>query len=107
MASIGGRKLEVTMSHVLTAIALAALAIVPCTTAIGLDASFGTTISAASKKSTPARREEIGQIACTVTGCYRIPPNCHPQTGTTGTDSPLASILSCAVFPVIGTDKDA
>ena len=24
-----------------------------------------------------------GQIACTVTGCHRIPPNCHPQMGYT------------------------
>jgi hypothetical protein len=27
------------------------------------------------------RREAEGQIACTVFGCHRIPPNCHPATG--------------------------
>lgn len=27
--------------------------------------------------------ERSGQIACTVAGCQRIPPNCHPQTGYT------------------------
>lgn len=25
--------------------------------------------------------QQTGQIACTVAGCRRIPPNCHPQTG--------------------------
>jgi hypothetical protein len=39
------------------------------------------TLSAASKKSTSARRPETGQIACTISGCQRIPPNCHPETG--------------------------
>ena len=37
-------------------------------------------VSAASKKSTTSRRREEGQIACTVSGCQRIPPNCHPET---------------------------
>ena len=40
------------------------------------------TLSAATKKSAPARqRVETGQIACTVAGCHRIPPGCHPQMG--------------------------
>lgn len=29
----------------------------------------------------PQRQE--GQIACTVTGCQRIPPRCHPEMGYT------------------------
>lgn len=33
---------------------------------------------AATKKST---RQPAGQIACTVAGCQRIPPNCHPEMG--------------------------
>lgn len=28
-----------------------------------------------------AGRLPAGQIACTVQGCHRIPPNCHPVTG--------------------------
>ncbi|HZP69149.1 MAG TPA: hypothetical protein VFB29_04320 [Pseudolabrys sp.] len=39
------------------------------------------TISAATKKAKPVRRQDAGQIACTVSGCHRIPPGCHPQTG--------------------------
>jgi len=37
-------------------------------------------VSAASKKSAAPRPREEGQIACTVSGCQRIPPNCHPET---------------------------
>jgi len=37
-------------------------------------------VSAASKKPAASRRREEGQIACTVSGCQRIPPNCHPKT---------------------------
>ena len=43
--------------------------------------SPGFTFAAASKKSSANRPHEAGQIACTVTGCHRIPPGCHPQTG--------------------------
>jgi len=39
-------------------------------------------LSAAAKKSGQAhQRGAPGQIACTVAGCYPIPPNCHPETG--------------------------
>lgn len=39
-------------------------------------------LSAAAKKSDQARPRNVpGQIACTVVGCYPIPPNCHPETG--------------------------
>ena len=69
------------MTRLLTAITLAALLVTPSTIAIGLEASLAITNSAASKKSTSARRQEPGQIACTVSGCQRIPPNCRPQTG--------------------------
>jgi hypothetical protein len=42
----------------------------------------GLTLSAAAKKSTPAReRRAPGQIACTVVGCHTIPPGCHPEIG--------------------------
>jgi hypothetical protein len=51
------------------------------TTASGVEKPFGITISAASKKSKSARQQEPGQIACTVSGCQRIPPNCHPEAG--------------------------
>ena len=64
------------MTRLLTIVVIAALLGTPCTAASGLEAPVGTTISAASKKSTSARRQETGQIACTVSGCQRIPPNC-------------------------------
>jgi len=39
-------------------------------------------LSAAAKKSDQARQRNVrDQIACTVVGCYPIPPNCHPETG--------------------------
>jgi len=70
------------MSRLLTIVVNGALLGTPCTATSGLEAPVGITISAASKKSaTPTRRQEPGQIACTVSGCQRIPPNCHPQTG--------------------------
>lgn len=70
------------MTRLLTIVVIGALLGTLCAAAIGLEAPVGITISAASKKSaTSARRQEPGQIACTVSGCQRIPPNCHPQTG--------------------------
>lgn len=42
----------------------------------------GTMLSVAAKKSPAARQREVpGQIACTIYGCYPIPPGCHPETG--------------------------
>ncbi len=43
---------------------------------------LGTTLSAAKKKHTRRHRAagHGGQIACTVVGCQRIPPHCHPET---------------------------
>jgi len=69
------------MTRLVTTITIAAFLSVPCTATMGLEAASGITISAATKKSTSARRQETGQIACTVSGCQRIPPNCHPETG--------------------------
>jgi len=69
------------MTRLLTTLILAAFLGPLCVTVSAAEASFGLTISAASKKSTSAQRQESGQIACTVSGCQRIPPNCHPETG--------------------------
>ena len=70
------------MTRLLIIVVIGALPGTLCTATSGLEAPVGITISAASKKSaTPTRRQEPGQIACTVSGCQRIPPNCHPQTG--------------------------
>jgi len=45
-------------------------------------ANIGMEFSAAAKKSVSTRqRRDPGQIACTVSGCHRIPPGCHPETG--------------------------
>jgi hypothetical protein len=32
--------------------------------------------------------QRTGQIACTVAGCQRIPPNCHPEQGYTPWGTP-------------------
>jgi len=71
------------MTRPLTIIVFGALLGTLCAAASGLEARLSESrFSAASKKSaTSARRQEPGQIACTVSGCQRIPPNCHPQTG--------------------------
>ena len=70
------------MTRLLTIVVIGALLGTQCGAAIGLGRPVGIAISAASKKSaTSARRQDPGQIACTVSGCQRIPPNCHPQTG--------------------------
>ena len=70
------------MPHVLsTVIIAAAFLAAPYTLAGGEEVPFGINISAVSKKSTSARRQEAGQIACTVSGCQKIPPNCHPEAG--------------------------
>ena len=70
------------MTRLLTIVVIVAFLGTPCTVASGFEAPGGTMISAKSKKSTSARRQqESGQIACTVAGCQRIPPNCHPEAG--------------------------
>ena len=70
------------MARLLTPIIIAAFSGAACAATSDLpEGPFGITLSAASRKSTTARRPETGQIACTVTGCQRIPPNCHPETG--------------------------
>ena len=70
------------MTRLLIIVVIGALLGTLSTATSSLEAPIGITISAASKKSaTSARRQEPGQIACTVSGCQRIPPNCHPQTG--------------------------
>lgn len=69
------------MTRVITTIILAAFLGSSCIVALGREVPFGIAISAASKKSTSTRRQETGQIACTVSGCQKIPSNCHPETG--------------------------
>ena len=43
---------------------------------------------AAAKKRHLHRAEPAGQIACTVAGCHRIPPWCHPEMGYTPWGTP-------------------
>lgn len=69
------------MTRLVTTIAIAAFMGSLYTAALGLEAPLRITISAASKKSTSPQRQEPGQIACTVTGCQRIPSRCRPETG--------------------------
>jgi hypothetical protein len=70
------------MIRLLTIVVIVAVLGTPCTAASGFEAPGGIMISAKSKKSISARRQQdAGQIACTVAGCQRIPPNCHPEAG--------------------------
>ena len=94
------------MTRLLTIVAFGALLGTLCTATRGLEAPVGIAISAASKKSaTSARRQEPGQIACTVSGCQRIPPNCHPQTGYNWDGIPPGSILLSAIILAAGADR--
>ena len=55
---------------------------VPATQAGAHAAGLGTSLPAAKKKHRvrhPHTVEPAGQMACTVTGCQRIPTNCHPE----------------------------
>ena len=87
------------MTRLLTIVVVAAFLGTPFTAASNLEVPVGITISAASKKSTSARRQEPGQVACTVAGCQRIPPNCHPEAGYDWDGIPPGSILLSAVIP--------
>ena len=63
-------------SHII-AVAAALVLAAPAAQAATPGAGLTQTMSAAKKK--PRRRPAAGQIACTVTGCQRIPPQCHPE----------------------------
>ena len=54
------------MARLLPAVVIAAFLGASCTTPRSAEAPVGITVSAASKKSTSTRRQEPGQIACTV-----------------------------------------
>lgn len=70
------------MARLLTPIIIiAAFSGAICAAAADPEGLFDIALSATSKKSTSAKRPQTGQIACTVTGCQRIPPNCRPETG--------------------------
>ena len=53
-------------------------------------------LSAAKKKKPRPPRRETGQIACTIVGCIRIPPECHPEMGYTADGTPTGfEIVVC------------
>jgi hypothetical protein len=55
-------------------------------------------LSAAAMKSRLPRQE--GQIACTIVGCIRIPPKCHPEMGYTSDGTPTGfDIVVCPGAP--------
>ena len=65
-----------------TAIVLGRADVGECTPTQTLKADHTLMLSATTRKSTATRqRSAPGQIACTVAGCQRIPPECHPETG--------------------------
>jgi hypothetical protein len=52
--------------------------------------------AAAAKKRHVYRAQSGGQIACTVAGCHRIPPQRHPQMGYTPWGTPTGfDIVVC------------
>jgi hypothetical protein len=42
---------------------------------------LGDATGAPAKNRVSQSHRDAGQIACTVAGCQRIPPGCHPETG--------------------------
>jgi len=46
---------------------------------IALGAAALAAAPALGKSKVHKRVRETGQIACTIEGCHRIPPNCHPE----------------------------
>lgn len=66
---------------------------------IALTAALAVLASPAFAKSKAHRHhgaQRSGQIACTVAGCHRIPPNCHPQMGYTMWGTPTGfDIVVC------------
>lgn len=63
-------------------IALAAVAFVLAAALMAITASADPGVTLSVKKKAVKTRPQ-GQIACTVAGCHRIPPNCHPTMGYT------------------------
>jgi hypothetical protein len=59
------------------------------------------TLSLSAKKKKPRPpRQEAGQIACTIVGCIRIPPKCHPEMGYTSDGTPTGfEIVVCPGKP--------
>ena len=94
------------MTRLLTIVVIAALLGTPCTAASGLEAPVGTTISAASKKSTSARRQKPDKSLAPSAVAKGSHPIVIRKRATTGTESPRASILLCVVFPATGTGRD-
>jgi hypothetical protein len=86
------------------AIALGSASLAPPADAQTATGGSDLTLSAATKKSTPARERRIpGQIACTVVGCHTIPARCHPETGYNWDGIPTGfDIVVCAPPRVSG-----
>ena len=87
------------MTRLLTIVVIAAFLGTPCTAASGSEAPVGITISAASKKSTSARRQEPGQIACTVVVAKGSRPIVIRKPATTGMESPRVRYCCVPLSP--------
>jgi len=76
------RFLRVHMLIRLSLAIVAATALAVVTPSVQAGTRSGDTLVLSAKKK-PARHRGVsdsGQIACTVAGCQRIPPQCHPET---------------------------
>ena len=68
---------------------------------LAIVALAGAALIAAAGPATAAKkrhsdRAQAGQIACTVSGCHRIPPQCHPEQGYTPWGTPTGfDIVVC------------
>jgi hypothetical protein len=69
------------MIRLVSAVIIGPIFDITCALADPVPAMSDLALITATKKPPASRRQEAGQIACTVTGCHRIPPGCHPQTG--------------------------
>jgi len=54
---------------------------IPFIALVALGAAALAAPPAFTKSKVHKRVRETGQIACTIEGCHRIPPNCHPEQG--------------------------
>ena len=61
-------------------LAVAAMLALVLPVAHAAPARSDTAVLSAKEKPARHRGRHAGQIACTVAGCQRIPPQCHPET---------------------------
>jgi hypothetical protein len=69
------------MIRLVSAVIIGPIFCITCALADPVPVMSDLVLLTATQKPSANRLQEAGQIACTVSGCDRIPPGCHPQTG--------------------------